>query len=79
MAVSAAQENAFTAATLGFSMGSFSLTILLIFYSILYTWAIWVIVSQWRAWSKRKIDFYDFLLRAVRSIFLTLVLGFLLR
>ena len=79
MAVTASQEAAFTGATLGIPMGSFSLTILLIFYSILYTWLVWVIVTQWKAWSNRKINFYDFLTRTVRSIFLTLVLGFLLR
>lgn len=79
MAVSASQETAFTGATIGVPMESFSLTILLIFYSVLYIWAAWVIVTQWMAWSRRKIDFYDFLTRSVRSIFLTLVLGFLLR
>ncbi len=79
MAVSLAQESAFTGATLGFAMADFQTTILLIFYSVLYIWAIWVIVGQWRAWSKRKIDFYEFLIRVVRSIFITLVMGFLLR
>ena len=54
-------------------------TILLILYSVLYIWVAWVIVTQWKAWSHRKINFYDFLTRSVRSIFLTLVLGFLLR
>lgn len=79
MAVSAAQESAFTGATLGVPMSSFNLTILLILYSVLYLWIAWVVVTQWRAWARRKIDFYDFLIRAVRSVFLTLVLGFLLR
>ena len=79
MAVSAAQEAAFTGATLGVPMASFSLTILLIFYSALYLWVTWVIVTQWRAGSHRKINFYEFLTRSVRAIFLTLVLGFLLR
>lgn len=79
MAVTASQEAAFTGATLGVPMNSFSLTILMIFYSVLYIWVTWVIVTQWKAWSRRKIDFYDFLIRTVRSIFLTLVLGFLLR
>ena len=79
MAVSASQEAAFTGATLGVPMGSFNLTILLVFYSVLYVWVTWVIVTQWKAWSRRKIDFYEFLTRSVRSIFITLVLGFLLR
>ena len=79
MAVSASQEAAFTGATLGVPMANFSLTILLIFYSVLYIWVVWVIVTQWKAWSRRKIDFYEFLTRSVRSIFITLVLGFLLR
>lgn len=79
MAVSASHEAAFTGATLGVPMDSFRLTILLIFYSVLYIWVVWVIVTQWKAWSHRKINFYDFLTRSVRSIFLTLVLGFLLR
>ena len=79
MAVSASQEAAFTGATLGVSMSSFNLTILLIFYSVLYIWVVWVIFTQWKAWSRRKIDFYDFLIRSVRPIFLTLVLGFLLQ
>ncbi len=78
MAVSASQQVAFTGATLGVPMSSFNLTILLILYSILYIWAAWVIVTQWKAWSNRKINFYDFLTRTVRSIFLTLVFGFLL-
>lgn len=78
MAISAAQETAFTGATLGVPMGSFSLTILLVMFSVLYLWVVWVIVTQWKAWSQGKIDFYDFLTRVVRSIFLTLVLGFLL-
>lgn len=79
MALTASQETAFTGATLGVPMSSFSLTILLVFYSVLYLWATWVIVTQWRAWSYRKINFYEFLSRTVRAIFLTLVLGFLLR
>ncbi len=79
MPVSAAQEAAFTGATLGVSMASFSQTILLVFYSVLYIWVAWVIVTQWKAWSHRKINFYEFLTRSVRSVFLTLVLGFLLR
>ena len=49
MAVSAAREAAFTGATLGVPMGSFSLTILLILYSVLYIWVAWVIVTQWKA------------------------------
>lgn len=79
MAVSASQEAAFTGATLGVPMSSFNLTIFLILYSVLYVWAAWVVVTQWKAWSNRKINFFDFLIRAVRSIFITLVLGFLLR
>lgn len=78
MAVTAAQEAAFTGATLGVPMGSFSTTILLLVFSVLYIWVCWVMMTQWKAWSQNKIDFYDFLTRAVRSIFLTLVLGFLL-
>ncbi len=78
MAVTASQEAAFTGATLGVPMSSFSLTILLILYSLLYIWVVWVVVTQWKAWSNKKISFYDFLTRTVRSIFLTLVLGFLL-
>jgi len=78
MAVSASQEAAFTGATLGVQMSSFSLTILLILYSLLYVWVTWVVVTQWKAWSNKKISFYDFLTRTVRSILLTLVLGFLL-
>ncbi|MEE8057361.1 MAG: DUF3262 family protein [Pseudomonadales bacterium] len=69
MAVSAAQQAAFTGATLGVPMSSFNLTILLILYSILYIWLAWVIVTQWKAWSNRTINFYDFLTRTVRSIF----------
>ena len=79
MAVSASQEAAFTGATLGVPMSSFNLTIFLILYSVLYVWAAWVVVTQWKAWSNRKINFFDFLIRAIRSIFITLVLGFLLR
>ena len=79
MAISASQEMAFTGATLGIPMSSFNLTILLIFYSVLYVWVAWAVITQWKAWSHRKIHFYDFLTRTVRSIFLTLVLGFLLR
>ncbi|MGS2722115.1 TIGR03758 family integrating conjugative element protein [Porticoccus sp. GXU_MW_L64] len=78
MAITAAQESAFTGATLGLPMSSFSTAILLILYSLLYIWLSWVIVTQWRAWARRKIDFFDFLIRAVRSVVLTLVLGFLL-
>lgn len=78
MAVTVSQEAAFTGATLGVPMSSFSLTILLILYSLLYIWVVWVVVTQWKAWSNKKISFYDFLTRTVRSIFLTLVLGFLL-
>ena len=79
MAVTSFQESAFRDATLGVTMYSFNLTILLILYSVLYLWVAWVIFSQWKAWSRRKIDFYDFLMRVVRSIILTLVFGFLLR
>lgn len=78
MAVTATQEAAFSGATLGVSMSSFSTTILLLVFSVLYIWVCWVMMTQWKAWSQSKIDFYDFLTRVVRSIFLTLVLGFLL-
>lgn len=78
MAVSASQEAAFTGATIGVPMSSFSSTILLIFFSILYLWVTWVIYTQCKAWLHQKINFYDFIMRAVRSILLTLVLGFIL-
>ena len=78
MAVTASQQAAFSDATVGYTMGAFSTTILLIFYSLLYIWMCWVIVTQWKAWANRKIEFYDFLVRSVRSVFLTLVLGFFL-
>lgn len=78
MAVTASQEAAFTGATIGIPMSSFSNTILIIFFSILYLWVVWIIITQWKAWTHGKINFYDFLTRSVRSIFLTLVLGFLL-
>lgn len=78
MAITAEQEAAFSGATAGVPMSSFSLTILLIVFSVLYIWVVWVIMTQWKSWSQGKIDFYEFLIRVVRSIFLTLVLGFLL-
>lgn len=78
MAVSASQEAAFTGATIGVPMSSFSNTILIIFFSLLYLWVCWVIVTQWKAWMHGKINFYDFITRAVRSVFVTLFLGFFL-
>ncbi|PHS00169.1 MAG: TIGR03758 family integrating conjugative element protein [Blastopirellula sp.] len=78
MAISAAQEAAFTGGTIGVPMSSFSNTILFIFFSILYLWVCWVIVTQWKSWMHGKINFYDFLTRSVRSVFLTLFLGFIL-
>ncbi len=78
MAVTSAQEAAFTGGTLGVPMESFQLTILLVFYALLYTWATWVIFTQWQAWCRRRIDFYAFLTRCVRSVLITLVAGFFL-
>ena len=79
MAVSVAQEAAFIGATAGVPMSSFSLTILLIVFSVLYLWVAWLMLAQWRSWSQGKIDFYDLLTRITRTILLTLVLGFLLQ
>jgi len=79
MPVSASQEAAFTGATLGFTMDNFSTTILLMFYSILYLWMTWVIITQWKAWSNQKILFYDFLTRSTRAVVLTLFLGFFMQ
>ena len=55
MAVTGAQEAAFIGATLGVPMSSFNLTILLILYSVLYIWLAWLIVTQWRAWARKKL------------------------
>lgn len=79
MAVSASQQAAFVEATSGVPMDSFSLTVLLLVFSVLYLWVAWVILAQWRAWTQGNIDFYDLLTRITRAVFLSLVLGFLLR
>jgi integrating conjugative element protein (TIGR03758 family) len=78
VSVTAAQEAAFESGTLGVAMSDFQLTVLLILYSILYLWAVWVMVTQWRAWCYKKINFYHFLVRSVRAVFITLLLGFFL-
>ena len=78
MAVSAAQEAAFTGATLGFTMGDFQLTILFVFFATLHLWAGWVMYSQWLAWSNRKISLFAFLTRCVRCVLVTLFASFLL-
>lgn len=78
MPVSASQEAAFENATFGLEMVYFETTILLIFFGLLYLWASWVIVSQWKAWSNRKIDFYDLLMRSVRCVLVTVFASFLL-
>ena len=78
MTVTASQDAAFTGATTGLTMSDFQLTILLILYSILYLWASWVIVTQWKAWANRKINFYDFLMRTVRAVLITLLASFFL-
>ena len=57
MTVSASQEAAFTSATIGVPMSSFSNTILILFFSILYLWVCWVIVTQWKAWTQGKMIF----------------------
>lgn len=79
MAVTATQQDAFNAATLGLPMQSFSDSILLILFAVLYVWVAWVIVSQWRSWAGRKIDFYAFLLRSTRAVLVTLFLNLLVR
>ena len=79
MAVTASQQTAFNTATLGIPMQSFSDTILLILFAVLYIWVAWIVVSQWRAWSARQIDFYALLLRSTRSIVITLFLTLLAR
>ncbi len=76
--VTAEQIAAFTNATLGITMAQFQLTILMIFYSIIYLWLSWVVVMQWKAWGNRKISFYDFLLRTVRSVIVTIMASFFL-
>ena len=79
MTVTPSQESAFLSGTVGIPMESVSLTILLILYSLLYVWVAWVIFSQWRSWSAKKIDFFVFLLRSTRSIVIAIFLGFLAR
>lgn len=78
LAVSASQEAVFTAGTLGFTMADFRLTILLVLFTLLYLWAIWVVVTQWKSFSNRKISFYDFLMRCVRCVLVTIFASFLL-
>ena len=78
MAVSASQEAAFENATFGLEMADFQLTVLMIFFGLLYLWASWVMYSQWKAWSNRKIDFYDLLFRSVRCVLVTVFASFLL-
>lgn len=78
MAVSASQEAAFENATFGLTMADFQLTVLFILFSLIYLWAGWVMVSQWKAWSRRQIDFYDLLVRSVRCVLVTVFASFLL-
>lgn len=78
MAVTASQQAAFNGATLGVPMSDFQLTILLILFSVLYTWMAWLMVTQWRAWAYGNISFYDLLWRCVRAVLVTLLASFLL-
>lgn len=78
MAVSASQESAFFNATFGLPMDAFQLTILTIFFALLYLWAGWVLYTQWTAWSNRKITLYMLLTRMVRCVLVTLFASFLL-
>lgn len=78
MAISSGQQAAFTGGTQGLVMADFQLAILSLLFSLLYLWAAWVMVSQWTAWSNRKIPFYTFLTRCVRCVLVTLFASFLL-
>ncbi len=72
------QIAAFTNATSGISAAQFQLTILLIFYSVVYLWSGWVVTTQWKAWGNRKISFYDFLSRTTRCVLIVLLSSFFL-
>ena len=76
--MTAAQIAAFANATLGVTAAQFQLTILLIFYALVYLWLSWLVTTQWKAWSNRKISFYDFLMRTVRGVLITLFASFFL-
>lgn len=78
MAVSASQEAAFQNATFGLTMEDFQFTALLILFGLIYLWAGWVMISQWKAWSRRQINFYDLLVRSVRCVLVTIFASFLL-
>lgn len=73
-----AQIAAFLAAASGVTAAQFQLIILLLFYAVVYLWLAWVVTTQWKAWSNRKISFYDFLMRTVRCVFVTLLASFFL-
>ncbi|WP_299772437.1 TIGR03758 family integrating conjugative element protein [uncultured Pseudoteredinibacter sp.] len=77
--MTAAQQQAFTDATLGLSTGDFRQFILIVLFSVLYLWVAWLAYGQWKAFEKNKIDLFDFMSRVVRSIVITLVMGFLLK
>ena len=76
--MTAAQISAFTNATLGVTANQFQLTILLIFYAIVYLWFSWLVITQWKSWCNRKINFYDFLIRMSRGVLVTLLSSFFL-
>lgn len=79
MELSAAQQQAFTSATFGLTPANFQLSILMVFYALLYLWAGWLMYAQWIAWSNRKIDFYQLLTRCVRCALVTLFASFFIQ
>lgn len=72
------QVTAFTQATAGVSAAQFQLTVLIIFYSLMYLWSGWVVTTQWKAWGNRKIGFHSFLTRTVRCVVILLLSSFFL-
>ncbi len=76
----AAQQAAFKSGAGGtLTMGDFSLTFALIASTLVLLFAGWLIISQFKAWNKRKIDLYEFIWAVVRVLLVVIMFGYYVR
>lgn len=76
----AAQEAAFTSGAGGIAtMGDFSLVIALIASTLILLFAGWLVISQFKAWNRGRIDLYEFIWAVIRVLLVVIIFGYFVR
>ena len=75
-----AQEAAFTSGAGGtLTMGDYNLAFALIASTLIMCFAAYVMVGQFKAWNKERINLYEYIWAVIRVLIIVIVFGYYIR